>query len=67
ACVIALVGAVVVFITIYALLSFDAVRGRVKAITVCKYFSKMMEKQVWEPLGVSNGDDDQSVVIGSSV
>ncbi|XBI75799.1 hypothetical protein VPH35_069124 [Triticum aestivum] len=63
ACVIALVGAVVVFITIYALLSFDAVRGKVKELTVCKYFSIMMEKRVWKLLGVSNGDDDQSAAI----
>ncbi|VAI70003.1 unnamed protein product [Triticum turgidum subsp. durum] len=67
ACVIALVGAVVVFITIYALLSFEAVRGKVKELPVCKYFSNMMEKRVWKPLGVSNGDDDQSAAIGSSV
>ncbi|XP_037462004.1 uncharacterized protein LOC119333085 [Triticum dicoccoides] len=67
ACVIALVGAVVVFITIYALLSFEDVRGKVKELLVCKYFSNMMEKRVWKPLGVSNGDDDQSAAIGSSV
>ncbi|KAI4973882.1 hypothetical protein ZWY2020_041663 [Hordeum vulgare] len=66
--VIALVGAVVVFITIYALLSFDAVKGRAKELTVWKCFSRMMEKCVWRHSGVSNGDGDRSApATGASV
>uniref|UniRef100_A0A3B6SDL4 PGG domain-containing protein n=1 Tax=Triticum aestivum TaxID=4565 RepID=A0A3B6SDL4_WHEAT len=57
--VIALVAAVVAFITIYILLSFDEVRGKAEELTVWKYFSGKKEK-VLNCLGASNDDDDQS-------
>ncbi|VAH52411.1 unnamed protein product [Triticum turgidum subsp. durum] len=51
--VIALVAVVVVFITIYVLLSFDAVLGKAKQLTVWKYFSDKKEKLL-KYLGRSN-------------
>uniref|UniRef100_A0A8I7BD74 PGG domain-containing protein n=1 Tax=Hordeum vulgare subsp. vulgare TaxID=112509 RepID=A0A8I7BD74_HORVV len=77
--VIAFVGTVVVFIAIYAciaiypLLSFEAVRGRAKELRVCKYFSRVIEKWLWRPLGVSNGTlgvgngDQSAAATGASV
>ncbi|KAF7093919.1 hypothetical protein CFC21_096294 [Triticum aestivum] len=55
--VIALVAAVVAFITICILLSFDEVRGTAEELAVWKYFSGKKEK-VLNCLGASNDDDD---------
>ncbi|KAI4973876.1 hypothetical protein ZWY2020_041657 [Hordeum vulgare] len=77
--VIAFVGTVVVFIAIsaciaiYPLLSFEAVRGRAKELRVCKCFSRVIEKWLWRPLGVSNGTlgvgngDQSAAATGASV
>ncbi|KAF7062789.1 hypothetical protein CFC21_069350 [Triticum aestivum] len=62
--VIALVAVVVIFITIYVLLSFDAVLGKAKQLTVWKYFSNKKEK-VLKYLGRSNDHHGRPVAVTS--